>query len=260
MSGYLPPADIWVSCDWTCHRSRNPPSSEPGTDYATAYGTAIAAAGDGYIVDMKTSNGSATGRYLAIALDDGRTVRYLHLAEVWAGWGQRVHRGQHIAAAGASGYGSDWYYGAHVHVTLWPGPAWAAPTLDFEDYVGPISEPEPEPEPEPIPEEVDDMAKNSGFFYVNSAGTTVYGMCNLASGFFEEWSGVDAAYNNAMAIAFDTPTFAKITQSHRNNLARDCELVRGDISDTTRNLLIVLAVLGVAVLAVLLYMLVVLVA
>lgn len=222
MSGYLVPVDAPVSADWQDHRDRTPPSSEPGTDYACAYGTPVVAPFDGTVIEIKTTNSGGMGRFVALALTDGRATRAIHLSVVRVSVGQRVTAGQTIGISGASGYGSDWYYGPHVHQTLWPGGYWQAPTIDFELYVG-----EPEPQPGPEPEEWDDdMPKNSGFFYTAENGTVVFGLCNLGSGFFNEWSGVDAAYNNAMAAAFDAPTFAPITAAHRDVLARDCEAVR----------------------------------
>lgn len=131
--GYLAPAAP-ISCSWQCHKDRNPPSSEPGTDYGTAYGTPLGSPGAGVVIDLKSSNSAATGRYVTIQLDDGNTIRCLHLSAIYVSIGQRVGRGDTIAATGASGYGSDWGYGAHVHITLWLGPAWATPTVDFALY------------------------------------------------------------------------------------------------------------------------------
>lgn len=132
--GYLRPCNAPISSSWQDHKNRNPPSSEPGTDYACAYGTPILAAEAGLISDAKTTNGAATGRYVTISLDSGSTVRYLHLSSLIVSRGQRVSRGQQIAWSGASANGSDWGVGAHVHTTLWPGAIWAAPTVDFERY------------------------------------------------------------------------------------------------------------------------------
>jgi len=142
---HLPSNTDYVSCSWQCHKNRNPPSSEPGTDYGSAYGSPLYAAENGTCVDLKTSNSNATGRFVTIDLDDGRRVRYLHLSEIWVSVGQRVSRGQQIGKTGASGYGSDWGYGAHVHATLWPGHYYSfcsTCTIDFALYVG-SSEPGP---------------------------------------------------------------------------------------------------------------------
>lgn len=140
MSYVLPTPTDFVSCSWQCHRDRNPPSTEPGTDYGCGYGSAVYAAGNGTISDLKTSNSNATGRYCTIDLDDGRRTRTLHMAEIWVGVGQRVNQGQQIGLSGASGYGDDWYYGPHAHQTLWS--CWcynfcATCTIDFALYVGP---------------------------------------------------------------------------------------------------------------------------
>jgi hypothetical protein len=143
---YLRPSDTdWITASWQSHRDRNPPSSEPGTDYGSAYGAPLYAVDNGTVTYVKTSNSEATGRVIEYRLDDGRTTRSLHLSEVWVSVGQRVSRGQVIGKTGASGFGSNWGYGAHVHQTLWPGNAWSAPTIDFALYVG--EEPEPPPPP-----------------------------------------------------------------------------------------------------------------
>ena len=53
------------------------------------------------------------------------------------GQGQRVSRGQGIAVSGASGYGDNWYYGPHVHVSLWERPGMPFnQTIDFMNCVG----------------------------------------------------------------------------------------------------------------------------
>lgn len=141
--GYnLPTNTDYVSANHYNHCcERNPPSSEPGTDYASAYGSPLYAPANGWVVDSKTSNGSATGRYIAIDFDDGRRGRALHLAELWVGNGQYVTQGQQIGLTGASGHGSDWGYGAHVHQTLWDYHGYnfcSSCTLDFELYVGSV--------------------------------------------------------------------------------------------------------------------------
>jgi murein DD-endopeptidase MepM/ murein hydrolase activator NlpD len=138
--GYaLPTSTSYVSCSWQCHKDRNPPSSEPGTDYGCAYGSTVYAAEAGRISDLKTSNSNATGRYVTIDLDDGRRVRTLHMSSISVSVGQRVTRGQAVGKSGASGYGDDWYYGPHAHQTLWGCYCYnfcSTCTLDFAKYVG----------------------------------------------------------------------------------------------------------------------------
>lgn len=138
--GIQQPVNAGISSSWQDHKNRRPPSSEPGTDYACAYGTDILAAEDGVVADLKLDSGAATGRYLTLDLDNGQRVRYLHLSRILVNRGQRVGRGQVVAKSGASAYGKDWGLGAHVHATLWPSHKYvfgASGTLDFHAHVGP---------------------------------------------------------------------------------------------------------------------------
>lgn len=183
--GYLAP-DAPISDSWQGHKNRNPPSAEPGTDYALAYGSPVPAADPGVVVDLKTSNSGGTGRYLTINLDDGRRIRYLHLSEIWLSVGTRVGRGTHIGKSGASGNGNDWYYGPHVHVSLWARPGLAiADTIDFALYVG---DPPPPPPPPNLPEGEaimyiqalnDGQYARKGTTYTNDIGGHWRGVSNL---------------------------------------------------------------------------------
>ena len=212
MAYQLPCPGAPVSDTWHGHKNRQPPSSEPGTDYACAYGTALKCAGAGYVEDLKTTNGAATGRYVTVQLDDSRTVRYLHLSSCAVSRGQRVSRGQVLGYSGASANGSDWGVGAHVHVTLWPGQIWAAPTIDFERYAG-------DEAPAPT-EEGDAMTKNAGVFYTRSTDqATVYLLFNPGSGWHMEYLGSTVpGGNNAMAAALDTGSYVSVTEAFANSL------------------------------------------
>lgn len=138
---HRPCGDVEISDSWSGHKNRKPPSSEPGTDYGVGRGTTVAAATGGVIADVKHTSSTATGRYVAIQADDGNYLRYLHLDSVSKPIGARVARGEVIAKSGASGFGSDTYYGPHVHVSLWagttPGESGFASTVDFEEYTEP---------------------------------------------------------------------------------------------------------------------------
>src|SRR5688572_14569339 len=103
----LPTITDYVSCSRQCHIDRPTPSSEPGTDYGVAYGSPLFAVESGRVTYTRTGNHGPTGRYIEYVLDDGRTTRSLHLAEVWVKPGDRVARGQQIGKTGASGNGSD---------------------------------------------------------------------------------------------------------------------------------------------------------
>lgn len=131
---YVVPCNAPISDNYQAHKNRN--SAEPGTDYACAYGTDIVAAGNGTVVVVHNSSSGAAGRRVTIDLDDGRRVSYIHLSHVYATVAQRVRAGQVIAKSGASGFGKDWYYGPHVHVSLWERPGLSyADTIDFEKYL-----------------------------------------------------------------------------------------------------------------------------
>jgi murein DD-endopeptidase MepM/ murein hydrolase activator NlpD len=135
--GYATPADVGISDNWYDHVNRG--SKEPGTDYKTAFDTNLRMAADGYVAGIDHSPNGAEGRRLTLNLDDGKCVSYIHLQGINAYHGMPVKRGQtSVAWSGASGYGNNWYYDPHVHVTLWERPGMAyADTINFENYVGP---------------------------------------------------------------------------------------------------------------------------
>jgi murein DD-endopeptidase MepM/ murein hydrolase activator NlpD len=139
MSGtYVTPADVSISSSWQDHKNRNPPSKEPGTDFNTPYGTDIRMAESGVIVIVDNDNSGAEGRRLELIMDNGEVIDYLHCSKIMGVWNQRVTRGQTgIALSGASGNGSDHYYGPHVHVTrrTTPGLPYAS-SVDFMEAVG----------------------------------------------------------------------------------------------------------------------------
>lgn len=138
MTGYATPADVPVSDDYNGHRIRTPTSREPGTDYATPYGTPIRAAANGVVRLVDSSNGGAEGRRLSIQLDNGEVIDYIHLSQILVRVGDRVSAGTYVALSGASGYGQDWYYGPHVHVTRRANADTAfAKAIDFEKYNSP---------------------------------------------------------------------------------------------------------------------------
>jgi hypothetical protein len=192
--GYsLPTNTDWVTCSWQCHRDRPTPSSEPGTDYGSGYGSPLYAAGNGTVVDLSHSNGGGTGRYLTIDMDDGRRTRSLHLSEIWVSVGQRVGQGQQIGLTGASGYGSDWGYGAHVHQTLWAGHYYdfcSSCTIDFAVYVG-------TPEPGPTQRVVGDGGANGRAPDPNTANAPTQTLAPGTLADFNGWKrGEDVQGNN----------------------------------------------------------------
>lgn len=69
--------------------------------------------------------------------------------------------------------------------------------------------------------EEEDLAKTVGIYWTDANGEPVYALLNPASGFWNEWTGVDGAYNNRIAAAFDTGSFALVSRSHAFALKRD---------------------------------------
>lgn len=118
--GYVTPADVAVSDTRAGHVARG--SKEPGTDYATAYGTDLRAPEDGIIINVDHNNGGAEGRRISFEITSGErtgeVIDWIHLSKIMMSVGQRIGKGtKGIALSGASGFGVDWYYGPHVHVT-----------------------------------------------------------------------------------------------------------------------------------------------
>ncbi|MCZ7377097.1 M23 family metallopeptidase [Micromonospora sp. WMMC250] len=152
---YLRPCgNVRISSSWQDHRSRTPPSGEPGTDYAVGTGTPVQAAANGTVRYVKTDTSTATGRVVGMAHDDGNYTRHLHLSSITVSIGQRVSRGQTIAYSGASANGSNSGVGPHVHTSLWlstGSPTNFGATVDFETYVGDVTN------PNPPDQEVDDV-------------------------------------------------------------------------------------------------------
>lgn len=204
--GYRTPTDAPVSDSWWGHKSRNPPSAEPGTDYACSYGTDIRVADGGVVSVIDRGNGGGEGRRLSIDLYDGRRVSYLHLSGIAdnAYIGQPVVRGQTaIMWSGASGNGSDWYYGPHVHVSLWerPGMAYAA-TIDFENYLGESEDEDMTPEQDNRLKHVENLlaVAGAGYGWPQVAGQAAQESAAAAADIQRRIAVPDAGYDWLPAI------------------------------------------------------------
>jgi hypothetical protein len=134
MSGYIfPVGDIAVSCDFDCHKARRPPSIDPGTDYACAYGTPVRNIAAGRVILTDDDPGGAAGKQIGVQLDNGMYVRYLHMSTVLVRFGQRIPQGHVVGRSGASGFGKLWHYGPHLHLSL--GTSLWGGNVDFEKYM-----------------------------------------------------------------------------------------------------------------------------
>lgn len=106
-----------VSDSFGDHKNRG--SVNPGTDYTSGYGSPVYAVAAGVVQVADSSPAGGGGRCINIAHDDGTGADYLHLSRVTARRG-RVAQGELIGYTGASGFGDDWHYGAHLHISFRP--------------------------------------------------------------------------------------------------------------------------------------------
>lgn len=132
MAEYIFPTSArGVSDNFQAHKNRTPPSVNPGTDYTCGYGSTVVAVKAGTVNLADNGNDGSGGRMVGINHGDGTVTQYLHLSQVEVSVGQYIEQGQEIARSGASGFGSDWGYGAHLHIALKINGS----NVDFENYV-----------------------------------------------------------------------------------------------------------------------------
>lgn len=105
-----------ISDDFWDHVARG--SVNPGLDYVCAWGDQAWASKTGTVASISNSIGGSGGRYILIAWDDGTESYYLHLSRIEVVRGQRVAQHENVAKTGASGFGSEFGYGAHLHFTI----------------------------------------------------------------------------------------------------------------------------------------------
>lgn len=90
-------------------------SRHDGVDFGAATGTPIYASADGTVVT--SAYNSARGNYVVINHGNGMQTWYQHCSAVYVTQGQKVSRGQNIAAVGATGIvtGPHLHYEVHVN-------------------------------------------------------------------------------------------------------------------------------------------------
>src|SRR5262245_13693216 len=69
-------------------------------------------------VGIQTNPSGAGGRMVYLDHDDGKGSDFLHLSSVVARVNTWYRAGSLIGYSGASGYGSDHYYGPHLHISI----------------------------------------------------------------------------------------------------------------------------------------------
>lgn len=124
-----------ITDDFNDHKARG--SVNPGTDYGVKSGSVVGAVADGVVVLVKNTTSGAAGRVVIVDHGGGWSSEYLHLSKVLVKAGAHVKQSQPIAQSGASGFGKEHHYGAHLHLTLNKGgrKLAAAGNLDFEKVV-----------------------------------------------------------------------------------------------------------------------------
>ena len=103
------PAGGYVSCRFG-YRTDPFPSNHTGMDIAIGMGNAIVAAESGKVTRVIDSN-YGYGKYLIIDHGDGSSTLYAHCSKIYVTVGQKVARGEHIAAIGSTGLST----GPHLH-------------------------------------------------------------------------------------------------------------------------------------------------
>jgi len=100
------------------------------------------------------------------------------------------------------------------------------PELTIGEPAAPAAPTPALPEPKPEPEEYTDMARNAGVFYKPDGTTVVYLVFNTESGWYHEFGNgkgngpMPGGYNNALAGALDTPSWAQVTKGHADVIKR----------------------------------------
>lgn len=159
MTTWIRPVEGKITDSFEGHRGRtNPPSRNPGTDYAVPMGTVVKAIADGTVTGIVPTFRGGGGRMIFMSFPGGFNADYLHLQSIEVVEGQEVKQGQRIGLSGASGLGSETGYGPHLHLSFRRGgsPTMAIGNLDFETYV---SAPTPKAEPVKAPAKAKALAK-----------------------------------------------------------------------------------------------------
>lgn len=114
-----------ISCDWTCHVTRIPPSGG-GTDYAMSVGTPIIASFDGILTNRPPVQYPASGNVAILTRADGLEFYHLHLDRFVAPG--PVKEGDVIGYSGNTGHST----GPHLHVNAY----YQGVMRDVHDFFG----------------------------------------------------------------------------------------------------------------------------
>ena len=103
-----------------------------GVDIGEIKGTSVYAVRSGTVFEVNNSTTGSAGRYIIINHNDGYYSIYMHLSQIDVSIGQNVSSNTRIGAVGGSGYGSESYYGYHLHLGIHYGSS-----FDWECNVNP---------------------------------------------------------------------------------------------------------------------------
>lgn len=178
---------------------------------------------DGIVVAASYSGGF--GNLVKVREANGDEWWHAHLApnSFRVRVGDRVSAGQPLATMGTTGRST----GVHLHWEYHPKGGSARDAMpEARARIVALASVGSKPLPTPVEEEEEpDMARNSGIYYerknpANGKVTIVYNVHNTVSGFEHEFSNgegggaLPGSYVNPLAQAFDTPSWAKVTEGH----------------------------------------------
>ena len=137
MSSWIKPLEGKITDSFQGHKNRAKPSVNPGTDYAVAIGTPVAAIADGLVSGVVPTIKGAGGRMVFLSFPSGHNADYLHLSRIDVTTAQEVKKGQIIGLSGASGLGKERGYGPHLHLSFRLGgrPTTGTGNIDYEAFL-----------------------------------------------------------------------------------------------------------------------------
>lgn len=192
-----------------------------GTDWPKPTGTPVPATSNGVIVFA--GDDGLGGLTIDLQRGDGLIQRFGHLSQIWVRVGQNVTAGQTIGLVGSTGNST----GPHLHWELRWDRLWNGGRVVDPRTMNPstFGETPTKPTQPNESEEDDDMAPNVGIAYTEG-DKQINAILNTVSGFFSKYEASGGKYNNPVAAAFQTTSFAPVTKSHFLVLEKDCAAIR----------------------------------
>lgn len=198
-----------------------------GVDFPEPFGTPVRASGAGTVTRAGWINDRA-GFGVIVAYDGGPDVLYCHFAEAFYP-ASRVTLGSMLGRVGSTGNST----GPHLHMEIMRGRGahtyngiWHH--FDRNSVVG---------DSIPVGGESNQLVEgdetvNAGVYY-NLDNATIYLIFNTDSGWFHEFSNgagngpMPGEYNNSLARALGTPSWASVTAAHAKVLKESLLKIQG---------------------------------